>query len=86
MSLLHKVTLKFLSGSNALPTAMTTGAVVPFGDTFLIVGGHDGSSSLDTIYYYEVDTESWSELDATLSSASSQLEATVVDINNFPSC
>ena len=64
----------------------TTGAVVPYGDTFLIVGGNDGTGPMDTIYYYEVDTESWSELDATLSSATSQLEATSVDINDFPSC
>ena len=65
---------------------MTTGAVVPYGNTFLVVGGHDGSDSLDSIYYYEVDTESWSELDATLSSPSNQLEATEVDISIFPSC
>ena len=75
-----------LSASNALPKTMTTGAVVPYGNTFLVVGGHDGSDSLDSIYYYEVDTESWSELDATLSSPSNQLEATEVDISIFPSC
>ena len=80
------MTQTFLSASNTLPFEMSTGAVVPYEDTFLIVGGHDGSNSLDTIYYYEVDSESWSELDATLSSPSSQLEATEVDINIFPTC
>ena len=65
---------------------MTTGAVVPYSgynseESFLIVGGHDASDPLDTIYYYEVATESWLLLDATLTSPSSQLEATEVDVS-----
>ena len=63
---------------------MTTGAVVPYSnynyeESFLIVGGHDASGPLDTIYYYEVATELWLPLDATLSNPSSQVEATEVD-------
>ena len=63
---------------------MTTGAVVPYSgnmeESFLIVGGHDASDPMDTIYYYEVATESWLLLDATLSNPSSQVEATEVDV------
>ena len=63
---------------------MTTGAVVPYSgynseESFLIVGGHDASGPLDTIYYYEVATELWLPLDVTLTNPSSQVQATEVD-------
>ena len=65
---------------------MTTGAVVPHDDTFLIVGGHNGKEHLDTIYYYEVDSESWVELHSTLPRPTASLRAIKADINIFPSC
>ena len=65
---------------------MTTGSVVPHDDTFLIVGGHDGRRRLDTIYIYEVDSQSWLEVNATLPRPTASLRAVKTDINMFPSC
>ena len=75
-----------LSALNTLPATVTTGALVPHDDSFLIIGGHDGRERVDTIYYYEVDSELWLELDATLPRPTASLRAVKADINIFPSC
>jgi hypothetical protein len=38
--------------------------VVPFGDSFLLVGGDTNSSYLSTIYHYKPQEDSWTLLDA----------------------
>ena len=65
---------------------MCSGTVVPYGDSFLILGGEDATGArLDTIYKYEVSDDSWTLLQATLPNPTSNLRATSVDINIFPS-
>ena len=63
---------------------MCSGAVVPHGDSFLICGGESADSRLDTIYKYEVSTDSWTLLEATLPNPTSNLRATSVDMSIFP--
>ena len=63
---------------------MCAGAVVPYEDSFLIVGGESGDARLDTIYKYEPSTDSWTLLQATWPNPSSNLRATSVDISIFP--
>ena len=64
---------------------MSSGAVVPHEDSFLIVGGENGSGDrLDTIYKYEVATDSWTLLQATLPNPTSNLKATSVEMSIFP--
>jgi N-acetylneuraminic acid mutarotase len=38
--------------------------VVPFGDSFLLVGGGNNNSCLSTIYHYKPQEDSWTLLDA----------------------
>ena len=65
---------------------MCSGAVVPYGDSFLICGGEGSSGDrLDTIYKYEVASDSWTLLTATLPNPTTNLRATSVDISIFPS-
>ncbi len=43
-----------------LPDAFDDMASVQYEDTFLVIGGFDGSSTrLDTIYQYDPNSESW---------------------------
>ena len=65
---------------------MTTGTVVPHEDTFLIVGGRGGKKRLDTIYIYDVDSESWLELNGALPRPMASIRAIKADMNIFPSC
>ena len=64
---------------------MCSGAVVPYEASFLILGGESSSGDrLDTIYKYEVATDSWTLLTATLPNPTTNLRATSVDISIFP--
>jgi hypothetical protein len=38
--------------------------VVPFGDSFLLVGGRRQNSYISTIYHYKPQEDSWTLLDA----------------------
>ena len=47
---------------NSLPNYLRSGAVVPYGDTFLIVGGLNGPAyynDSDEIWQFNPDDETW---------------------------
>ena len=56
---------------------------MPFGDTFLIVGGMSGAKYLDTIYLYDAGKAAWALLDARLSEARVNAVAMLVDRAQF---
>ena len=44
-----------------LPTKMKEFVTLPYGDSFLFLGGHDGSSCLNSIYQVHLFTTIWSD-------------------------
>lgn len=61
--------------------------VVPLEESFLLVGGYDGYPlTLDTIYKYNKDNDTWSLLETRLPSPAEKPIALLVDIDIFPSC
>ena len=67
----------------SLPHPIENAASVPFGDTFLIVGGMSGAKYLDTIYLYDVGKAAWTLMDARLSEARVNAVAMLVDRAQF---
>jgi N-acetylneuraminic acid mutarotase len=69
--------------ANPLPQPITLATTVPFGDSFLLIGGMTGNSSrktyLSTIYWYNPDEDSWNLLDASLKEGKAGVIAIVVD-------
>ena len=56
------------------PSELGQGRSVPFGDTFLVVGGLS-SSYHDTIYKYNIETEGWDLMPQRLKDTRDQLTA-----------
>ena len=58
---------QILLSGNSLPLPLLDTSVVPYGESFLLVGGCHAGDNLrevtDTIYKYEVLSESWTLLD-----------------------
>ena len=63
----------------SLPHPIENAASVPFGDTFLIVGGMSEAKYLDTIFRYDAENAAWALLDASLSEARVNAVAMMVD-------
>ena len=56
-------------------------------DTFILVGGRNSSLvTLDTLYMYQTENESWIELDAKLRTGKKDVIAMVVKESNLPQC
>ena len=56
-------------------------------DTFILVGGRNSSLvTLDTLYMYQAENESWIELDAKLQTGKKDVIAMVVKESNLPQC
>ena len=71
--------------SHSLPYPIAGAAVVPFGDTFLIVGGApDGSleTSHASILEFEPDSETWIEREETLALARRDMFAVMIEDND----
>ena len=66
-----------------LPHPIENAASVPFGNTFLVVGGMSEAKYLDTIYRYEARNSAWELLDAKLSEARVNAVAMMVDRTIF---
>ncbi len=65
----YEVSVLPLSGGS-LPHRVFGASAVPFGETFLLVGGRtDLTTKLDTIYQYEPDGDNWRLLPAKLREA-----------------
>lgn len=71
----------------SLPYDIHYGASVPYGDSFLIVGGYSNGqfSYLDTIFYFNPETEIFELFDQTLSEPKDQMAAFLVP-DNFALC
>jgi N-acetylneuraminic acid mutarotase len=74
----------FCISATPLPQPITDATVVPFGDSFLLVGGATSShvSShffLSTIYHYEPEEDSWTLLDERMKEGMAGVIAMLVD-------
>ena len=77
-----------LSG-NPLPLTLEDTTVVPDGESFLLVGGYHEDNptfATDTIYKYEILSDSWTLLDTRIPYNVSSPIALMVDFDIFPSC
>ncbi len=60
---------------------------MPYKDSFLLVGGSDGSARYkDTIYYFNPDTSVFELLEPRLKTGRYSLVAMFVDAESFPEC
>lgn len=76
--------MHFFLAAKPLPHPIAYAAVVPFGDSFLLVGGWTkGCLSLSTIYYYNIDEEDWTPLDSILNERKCNVVAMMVDRKMF---
>lgn len=74
--------------ANPLPRTIAFATVVPFGDSFLLVGGQEDAYSetyLSTVYLYNPDKDSWTLLSAKMSEAKRNVIAMMADRNVFES-
>ena len=74
---------------NLLPQVLEEATVVPYGESFLLVGGEyfeNLAETTDTIYRYETLSDSWTLLDTRIPYNVSSPIALMVDIDIFPSC
>ena len=66
---------------------ITYAASVPYGDSFLLVGGEMcGGDYSDRIVQYEPVSETFAELDSRLSRPKSSVTAMLVNKSIFPEC
>ena len=74
--------------ANDLPTYIYNAESVPFGDSFLLVGGFDDSryQLLDTFLQYIPANDSWVELPAKLKTPRADHVVIPVKRSIFPSC
>jgi hypothetical protein len=72
--------------ANPLPNYITNASIVPFGDSFLLVGGTDdefGSRKQSTIYLYNPDCDSWTLQEARLKETKTPAIAMMVEREIF---
>jgi N-acetylneuraminic acid mutarotase len=84
----YSMVVPSLISANPLPQPITNATIVPFGDSFLLVGGetvNDDSYilSLSTIYHYGPEEDSWTLLDGRMSEEKCNVIAMLVDRNAF---
>ena len=68
-----------------MPQYVRSAAVVPMGESFLLVGGFE-YGPIDTIFQYEKDNDTWSLLETRLPSPAQGPIAVLVDLDIFPLC
>ncbi len=89
VDVLNLDTLEWKSSENALPTAMNAMASVPFGQTFLLVGGYDrdASRAMSVLHIFNPDDEQFYQLlTPRLRQARQYPTAMFVDVDAFPNC
>jgi N-acetylneuraminic acid mutarotase len=73
-----------------LPQPIYGSTVVPYEDSFLLVGGYNGNAEgerkLNTIYKYDVANDSWRLLTPHLAEVKYHVTAVMVDRAMFPDC
>ncbi len=59
---------------------------MPFGDTFALTGGSDGTNVKNEIYKYEAGNDNWMKIDNSLRAAVSEHASFSVREDSFPEC
>ena len=73
--------------ANLLPKTIGEAAVVPYDDSFLIVGGYNANDGyIQDIYQYDAANDEWIELEAKLKTPRSHHVALLVKPSLFPEC
>ena len=74
--------------ANRLPKPISEAAVVPYKDSFFLVGGGNRDDGLffKDIYQYDVDNDAWIEVEGKLKTARSDPIALPVQKSLFPEC
>ena len=75
----------FPQAANNLEQRFQFGAAVPYGSTFLLVGG-GGDDYRDTIHKYIASTDEWELMPERLSIGRETPAAMLVHLDMFPSC
>ncbi len=82
--------LKVVSGSrfigNRLPHPIYASMSVPYGNTFALVGGWNGTSSTDTVYLYEPGSDTWTLVNDRIAVPIHHHAAFPVRQESFPKC
>jgi hypothetical protein len=60
---------RWTSGSGMPAAASYSGSTVPYGDSFAVIGGFDGTTQTDSIYIYAKETKTWSTSEETMQMA-----------------
>ena len=84
-SLITSVPCDTVAG-NPFPHRMRWPAVAQFRDTFLMVGGYEDGTILDTVYEYEPLGDSWTPAPENMTHARYGATAITVPATAFPDC
>ena len=74
--------------ANRLPRPISEAAVVPYKDSFFLVGGGNRDDGLffKDIYHYDIDNDAWIEVEGKMRTARSDPIALPVQESLFPEC
>ena len=74
--------------ANRLPRPISEAAVVPYKDSFLLVGGGNRDDGLffKDIYQYDIENDAWIEVEGKMKTARSDPIALPVQESLFPEC
>ena len=76
--------------ANPLPQYISSAASVAFNNTFLLIGGYNGTNGnlnpLATIHQYNVEEDKWIKLSSQLSTPRSSHVSLLVPQSLFPNC
>ena len=69
-----------------MPQPITLAAVVPFNNTFLLVGGYSHGEYVGNIYQYIAADDDWFKMDTELKTPRARSVALLVQPSLFPEC
>ena len=72
--------------ANDFPGDISDVDSVPFGETFLLVGGMSNGANTDSILVYSPTGDSWNYVEGRLESGKNKTTAMLVQKSMFPSC
>ena len=76
-----------LISANLLPKPIGEASVVPYDDSFFLVGGYNGNDGyIGEIYRYSAASDEWIELKAKLKTPRSHHVSLLVQQSLFPAC
>ena len=77
----------FFLPANYLPKPIGEAAIVPYNETFLLVGGYNSNDGyIQDIYQYDAANDEWIVLEAKLKTPRSHHVALLVQQSLFPEC